>query len=81
MVSDVAQKMGLDPVVEHIKNPRVEMEDHYYNANHSGLLDLGLKPNLLTDLVIESMIKNVLNHIDMVDENLIYPQIDWCNKK
>ena len=81
MVSDVAQKMGLDPVVEHIMNPRVEMEDHYYNANHSGLLDLGLKPNLLTDLVIESMIKNVLNHIDMVDENLIYPQIDWCNKK
>jgi UDP-sulfoquinovose synthase len=81
MVSDVAQKMGLDPVVEHIKNPRVEMEDHYYNAQHSGLLELGLKPNLLTDSVIESMIKNVLKHIDRVDENLIYPKIKWCHKK
>ena len=81
MVSDVAQKMGLDPVVEHIKNPRVEMEDHYYNAQHSGLLELGLKPNLLTDSVIESMIKNVLKHIDRGDENLIYPKIKWCHKK
>ena len=81
MVSDVAQKMGLDPVVEHIMNPRVEMEDHYYNAQHSGLLELGLKPNLLTDSVIESMIKNVLKHIDRVDENLIYPKIKWCHKK
>ena len=51
-VNDIAQKvkrvgdgMGLNVTVEPIENPRKEKEDHYYNAHHSGLDELGLKPN------------------------------------
>lgn len=33
-------------------NPRVEAEEHYYNAKHSKLQDLGLVPHLLGDSMV-----------------------------
>ena len=30
-----------------VPNPRVEQEEHYYNAKHSKLEELGLKPHLM----------------------------------
>lgn len=30
-----------------VPNPRVEAEEHYYNAKNTKLQDLGLKPHLL----------------------------------
>ncbi len=37
-------------------NPRVEAEEHYYNAKHSKLQDLGLEPHLLGDNMIETLL-------------------------
>ena len=37
-------------------NPRVEAEEHYYNAKHSKLSDLGLEPHLLGDNMIETLL-------------------------
>ena len=36
-------------------NPRVEAEEHYYNAKHTALMDLGLKPHYLSETLIESV--------------------------
>ncbi len=36
-----------DLQVASVANPRVELEDHYYNAKNTKLQDLGLKPHLL----------------------------------
>jgi hypothetical protein len=33
--------------VTNVPNPRVEAEEHYYNAKNTKLQDLGLKPHLL----------------------------------
>lgn len=33
--------------VANVPNPRVELEEHYYNAKNTKLLALGLKPHLL----------------------------------
>jgi UDP-sulfoquinovose synthase len=30
-----------------VPNPRVELEEHYYNAKNTNLKDLGLVPHLL----------------------------------
>ncbi len=38
-------------------NPRVEAEEHYYNAKHSRLQELGLEPHLLSDNLIDSLLK------------------------
>src|SRR5579863_1603534 len=42
MVRTAARQMGLPVTIEHLPTPRVEAEEHYYNAKHSRLIDLGL---------------------------------------
>ena len=51
-----AEHLGYTVEVQHVENPRVELEEHYYNAIHTKLLDLGLEPTLLGEELVESMI-------------------------
>ena len=46
--------------VTSIPNPRVEAEEHYYNAKHSKLQELGLEPHLLGDNMVDSLISFAL---------------------
>ena len=48
LVQSAAAMHGFKVEMQNLPNPRKEMEQHYYNPKHSGLLDLGLKPNHLT---------------------------------
>ena len=48
-VHAAGKKIGLDVAITHLPDPRVEAEEHYYNAKHSKLIDLGLQPHLLSD--------------------------------
>lgn len=76
-VSRVGNRMGLNVAVKSIANPRKELEDHYYNAKHSGLLDLGLKPNYLTDEVLASMLELVIKHKNKIVQDRILPRVRW----
>lgn len=76
-VQEYGRKRGFDVKVAHVPNPRVELETHYYSAAHSKLSELGLKPHLLTDEVIASMMDVVEKFKDRVDEALIHPDIVW----
>lgn len=76
-VEAAGQRAGLKVQVENIPNPRVEMEEHYYNAKHTKLLDLGLKPNLLTDAAIDSMLDTVRRNVAAVRDEIILPTIKW----
>ena len=42
--------------VQSVPNPRVEAEEHYYNAQHTKLVGLGLEPHLLGDNIIDSLL-------------------------
>jgi UDP-sulfoquinovose synthase len=68
---------GLDVKVAHIENPRVEKEEHYYNAKHTKLLDLGLKPHLLSDTLVESMFAVIERHKDRAIASTILPKTKW----
>ena len=59
LVKEAGEHLGYEVEIEHVENPRVEKEEHYYNAIHTKLLDLGLEPTLLGEELVESMI-----HID-----------------
>jgi UDP-sulfoquinovose synthase len=48
IVGTEGKKMGLDVRVQSVPNPRVEAEEHYYNAKCTKLRDLGLEPHLLS---------------------------------
>jgi UDP-sulfoquinovose synthase len=63
--------------IELVENPRVEMEGHYYRAAHTGLLDLGLVPHLLSDTLIDSMFRIVERHKDRVSVEAIRPTVQW----
>jgi UDP-sulfoquinovose synthase len=63
--------------IESLDNPRVEAETHYYRAAHTGLLDLGLVPHLLTETLIESMFSVVSRHQDAVNLDCIRPTVQW----
>jgi UDP-sulfoquinovose synthase len=77
LVQKAAQSLGFDPEIAHYENPRVEMEEHYYNAKHTALLDLGLKPHYLSDTLVESMISRVAQFKDRIIESAIVPRIRW----
>ena len=42
--------------VTSVPNPRVEAEEHYYNAKRTKLVDLGLQPHFLSDGLIDSLL-------------------------
>src|SRR5216684_2180011 len=78
LVGKVRRDQGLDTVVTHIPNPRFELEEHYYNAKHQCLLDLGLEPHLLADTLMSSVIGVVGQHAARVDPVLLSePSVTW----
>jgi UDP-sulfoquinovose synthase len=77
LVREAGAETGLQVVVDHIQNPRVEMEEHHYNPVHSKLLDLGLKPQLLSETLIESMFSAIERHKDLVIADHILPRDRW----
>jgi UDP-sulfoquinovose synthase len=77
-VRDARAAHGLKTSIVHLPNPRVEREEHYYNAKHQKLLDLGLQPHLLGDTLIESVIGMVERYAARVDPvELEQPNVDW----
>jgi len=77
LVKHAAEHLGYSVQVDHVDNPRVELEDHYYNATHTKLLDLGLEPTLLREELIESVIHAIERHKDRVIESSIDPHTRW----
>ena len=53
------------------------MEEHYYNPTHTGLLDLGLEPNYLTDSELMLMMEHVLKHRDFIEKHKIFRGVKW----
>src|SRR5215218_3247052 len=56
---------------------RVEKEQHYYNAVHTKLLDLGLEPTLLGEELVESMIHTIERYKGQAIESSIDPRTRW----
>ncbi len=77
-VQKVGNNLGLNVNIQHIENPRKEAEEHYYNPKHTGLSELGLKANYLTDEVLEQMITFVLKHKSKITIDQIHRKIKWA---
>ena len=77
MVQNAGEKLGLAVEVEHLPDPRVEKEEHYYNAKHSKLIELGLKPHLLSDSLLDSLMNVAMKYRDRIDLSLMLPRVNW----
>jgi UDP-sulfoquinovose synthase len=76
-VAEAGEHLGWAPMIENITNPRAELEEHYYNAKHTKLLDLGLEPHYLSETLIDGLLDTVRGHADRVNKRLLYPRHNW----
>jgi UDP-sulfoquinovose synthase len=76
-VRDAGKDLGIKVEVDHIPDPRVEAEQHYYNAKHSKLLDLGLQPHYLSESLLDSLMNIAIRYRDRIDHTIILPQVNW----
>ncbi|MDC0833348.1 NAD-dependent dehydratase [Leptolyngbya valderiana BDU 20041] len=83
-VADLAMKvkqagiaMGLNVEIQNLENPRVELEEHYFNAKNTKLIDLGLQPHYLSDSLLDSLLNVAMKYKERVDKKNILPKVSW----
>jgi UDP-sulfoquinovose synthase len=77
LVREAGEKLGHRVDVQSFPNPRIEMEEHYYNATNTKLLDLGLQPHHLGEELVQSMLRTIERYKDRVIDRAIAPQTRW----
>ncbi|MDX6633338.1 MAG: UDP-sulfoquinovose synthase [Solirubrobacterales bacterium] len=77
LVAKAAGEVGYDVEIGTFPNPRVELEEHYYNATNTKLIDLGLKPHLLGEELVRSMLTIIERYKDRVIASAIVPTTRW----
>ncbi len=79
IVKSAAGHHGVEVKIEHLKNPRVEKEEHYYNPSNDSLVALGLRPKKLSDVIIEQMLNDIRGNLARIDKSVILPTVKWRN--
>ncbi len=77
LVRRSASELGYEVEVKRFPNPRIEAERHYYNAANTKLHDLGLRPHLLGEELVRSMLSTIARYADRVIERAILPTTRW----
>lgn len=78
-VKGVSEEFGLKPEINHVPNPRVEAEQHYYNPIHEKLKQLGYKRTKMLEEELKDIIKDLIKYRSRIEakrERLI-PRTDW----
>ena len=59
--------------IDHLEPTRAwKREEHYYNAKHSKLIDLGLQPHYLSDSLLDSLM-NIAGPVPRPDRHFAIP--------
>ncbi|MGB7086497.1 MAG: NAD-dependent epimerase/dehydratase family protein [Phormidesmis sp.] len=77
LVKKAGTTLGLDVEVTNLDNPRVEAEEHYFNAKNTKLIDLGLQPHLLSDSLLDSVLNTAIKYKHRVNKKQILPTVSW----
>ena len=76
-VAELVKSLRPEAQIEYLENPRTEAPEHYYHAQNTKLLDLGLEPHLLSDTLIDQLFRVVEAHRDRVNLDAIRPGVNW----
>ena len=77
LVISAGKELGYDSKKINTQNPRIEMEDHYYNPKNTSLMSLGLKPIKLDKQEVIKSIKLVEKYQNNIKDNLFDSKIKW----
>jgi UDP-sulfoquinovose synthase len=78
-VQEVGREIGLDVVVKHYDNPRVEKEEHYYNPIRENLDKIGYVPTTDVKSEIKTMLEDLMPFKARIaaKQHLLVPDIRW----
>jgi UDP-sulfoquinovose synthase len=78
-VQKVGNELGLDVEIRNIENPRMEMEEHYYNPDHRHLMDLGYQPTHDMEAELRIMLADLSVYRSRIEEKkeVLIPDIRW----
>jgi UDP-sulfoquinovose synthase len=79
-VRDAAAELGIVATVAHVDNPRVEAEDHYYNAKQPSCSSWGCTRTCLAR-IDRSMITTIRRHADDIDRSKLVMGIRWAPRR
>ena len=77
IVERVGAAKGINVSVDTVQDPRIEAEEHYYNATHTKLVEFGLQPHLLTDEVVADLLDTIQRYKDRILLGPIAPKTKW----
>jgi UDP-sulfoquinovose synthase len=82
-VRRVARSLGLDTDVLNLENPRQEAEDHYYQADHQQLFELGYKPTHDVEAEMEIMLRDLLKYRGRIEakREALIPDVRWDGRR
>ena len=82
-VQKAAANVGMDVEIRGVDNPRAEQEDHFYEPDHSNLLDLGYKPTHDVEAEVTIMLEDLQKHSDRVERYraALMPDVRWDGQR
>ena len=78
-VQRAAARLGLSVDVNHVENPRMEAEEHYYAPDHQHLLDLGYIPSTDIETQVQEALEDLLPHAERISRHahVLIPDVRW----
>lgn len=78
-VQRVGNDLGLEVIIRNLENPRMELEEHYYNPDHKLLLELGYKPTRDMEQELRVMLPDLIAYRHRVEsrKESLLPDIRW----
>lgn len=76
-ISHIGNKRNHKVEIKNLKNPRKELEEHYYNPVFQGLIDIGVTPSYLTDNIIEEIFQVVEKYAENIRKEVMFKGIKW----
>jgi UDP-sulfoquinovose synthase len=82
MVQSAGQSIGLDVQMTHVENPRIELQDHYYNPSNEQLRRLGYCPSTTIQDELVRMLMELKPYARRITEkmNVFLPDIQWSDQ-
>ena len=77
LTQKVGYQRGYEVEIKSITNPRKEAEEHYYNPTYQGLKDIGVKPHLLTEVVMGRLFEVVEQYKENIRKDVIFRGVKW----
>ena len=82
-VQKVAREMGLNVDVRNLENPRMELEEHYYNPDHRHLFELGYRPAHNVEAELRIMLEDLMRFRHRIEEKreVLIPDVRWDGRR